>query len=102
MAITGVSAIGSVAATTADRTPQTAASQTAGGPSFEQMLGKVVNDAIGAVQNGEATAIQGVTGAVAPFKVVDAIMTAQRSLQQVIAIRDKAVAAYSELSHMQI
>ena len=66
------------------------------------MLGKVVSDAIGSIQGGEAIALQGVTGAVAPFKVVDALMTAQRSLQQVVAIRDKAVAAYSEIAHMQI
>lgn len=102
MAITGVSAIGAATATAVNRAPQAAASQATAGPSFEQMLGNVVNEAIGNVQNGEATAIQGVTGAAAPFKVVDAIMTAQRSLQQVVAIRDKAVAAYSEIAHMQI
>ena len=102
MAITGISAIGAVAASEDNRVPPAGSSQATQGPSFEQMLGNVVNDAIGAVQGGEATAIQGVSGAAAPFKVVDAIMTAQRSLQQVIAIRDKAVAAYSEIAHMQI
>lgn len=102
MAITGVSAVGAAATSAVERVPQAAASQSTSGPSFEQMLGNVLNEAIGAVKTGEATAIQGVTGAAAPFKVVDAIMTAQRSLQQVIAIRDKAVAAYSEISHMQI
>lgn len=73
-----------------------------GGGDFGQMLGQVINDAIGTMQTGEATAIQGLQGSAPPFKVVEAVMSAQRSLQQVLAIRDKAVSAYQEISHMAI
>ena len=73
-----------------------------GGGDFGQVLGQVVNDAIGTMQTGEATAIQGLQGAAPPFKVVEAVMAAQRSLQSALAIRDKAVSAYQEISHMAI
>jgi len=72
------------------------------GGDFGQVLGQVVNDAIGTMQTGEAMAIQGLQGAAPPFKVVEAVMAAQRSLQSVLAIRDKAVSAYQEISHMAI
>ncbi len=71
-------------------------------PSFEQTLAKTVSDAVGAVQDGEAAAIQGVDGAMPTFKVVEQLMSAQRSLQQIIAIRDKAVSAYQDIAHMTI
>ena len=58
--------------------------------------------ALGQVQSGEAAAIQGLQGGMPPHKVVDAVMGAQRTLQSMLAIRDKAVAAYQEISRMQI
>ena len=66
------------------------------------MLGKVVTDAVGTLQAGESAAIQGVQGAMPTFKVVDAVMGAQRTLQQALAIRDKAVSAYQEITRMAI
>jgi flagellar hook-basal body complex protein FliE len=36
------------------------------------------------------------------MKVVDSVMAAQRSLQSVLAIRDKAVSAYQEVARMAI
>jgi flagellar hook-basal body complex protein FliE len=78
------------------------ASAEASGPSFAQTLGQVVTDAVGALQSGEAAAIQGVQGALPPFKVVESIMSAQRTLSQALAIRDKAVSAYQEITRMAI
>jgi flagellar hook-basal body complex protein FliE len=54
------------------------------------------------VQAGEAAAIQGLQGGMEPYKVVDSIMGAQRTLQSMLAIRDKAVSAYQEVSRMAI
>ena len=71
-------------------------------PSFEPTLGQVVGDAVGTVLNGEAAAIQGVTGDLPTFKVVEQVMSAQRTLQEMIAIRDKAVSAYQEITRMAI
>jgi flagellar hook-basal body complex protein FliE len=93
------SAVGSASAS--GRTPQSAAAPTAG-PSFEQMLTQAIGAAIDTLQTGEAVAIQGVAGAASPMKVVESVMAAQRSLQTVLAIRDKAVAAYQEIARMTI
>jgi flagellar hook-basal body complex protein FliE len=71
-------------------------------PSFTQTLGQVVSDAVGTIQNGEAAAIQGVNGDMPSFKVVEQVMGAQRTLQQAISIRDKAVSAYQEIMRMTI
>jgi flagellar hook-basal body complex protein FliE len=71
-------------------------------PSFEHTLGQVVSDAVGTIQNGEAAAIQGVNGDMPTFKVVEEVMNAQRTLQQAISVRDKAVSAYQEITRMAI
>ena len=80
--------------------PAGAASAT--GPSFTDMLGQIISAGVNTIQGGESAAIQGMTGAAAPFKVVEAVMEAQRTLQEGLAIRDKVVSAYQEISRMAI
>ena len=72
------------------------------GTTFEQALGQVLGSAVDALRNGEALAIQGVEGAASPMKVVSGVMEAQRSLQSVLAVRDKLVSAWQDLSKMVI
>jgi flagellar hook-basal body complex protein FliE len=99
--IENISGIGSASLTASVRSPAAAAAPTQG-PSFEQALSQVIGAAVNTLQAGEAVAIQGVEGAVSPMKVVDSVMAAQRSLQTVLAIRDKAVSAYQEIAHMTV
>jgi flagellar hook-basal body complex protein FliE len=100
MIIDSVSAIGAQSVSGV-RSPPPAA-QPADGPSFEQALAQVVGSAVDTLNTGEAVAIQGVVGAAPPMKVVESVMAAQRSLQTVLAIRDKAVSAYQEIARMAI
>jgi flagellar hook-basal body complex protein FliE len=103
MAIDGVSAVGAVGRSLeVGATGATGATSATAGTSFSDAVGKVFSDAIGTVQTGEAAAIQGLQGGMAPAKVVDTIMGAQRTLQSMLAIRDKAVSAYQEISRMAI
>jgi len=105
MAISDISALGaSVTQAVSGRSSPSAptAATSASGPSFAQTLGQVVGDAVGVLQTGEAAAIQGIQGALPPFKVVESIMGAQRTLSQALAIRDKAVSAYQEITRMSI
>jgi flagellar hook-basal body complex protein FliE len=103
MAISEIAPLGVTQAVSGRSAPSaTAASAAASGPSFAETLGKVVSDAVGTLQSGEAAAIQGVQGALPPFKVVESIMGAQRTLSQALAIRDKAVSAYQEITRMTI
>lgn len=83
-------------------TQPTAAAAATSGPSFAQTLAQAANDAVATIQSGEAAAIQGVTGAAPTFKVVEQLMSAQRTLQETISIRDKAVSAYQEITRMTI
>lgn len=72
------------------------------GADFSQIMTQVSGDAVGTMKTAEATAIQGIQGAASVDKVVESIMSAQRSLQSTLAIRDKAVSAYQEISRMAI
>jgi flagellar hook-basal body complex protein FliE len=73
-----------------------------GAQSFGEVLAEFSAGTIGALKQGEAAAISGMQGNAPLQQVVEAIMEAERSLQTAIAIRDKVVAAYQELSRMTI
>ena len=100
MAIDGVSAVGAVGRSL--DLGATGATSATEGTSFVDAIGKAFSDSIGSMQAGEASAIQGLQGGMEPYKVVDSIMGAQRTLQSMLAIRDKAVSAYQEVSRMAI
>lgn len=104
MMIDGVTALSAAKSTSqALGTSGTAAAAgNAGVGDFGQVLSQVIGDAISTVKTGEATAIQGLQGSTPAFKVVEAVMAAQRTLQSALAIRDKAVSAYQEISRMAI
>ena len=70
--------------------------------SFGQVMQQVATDAMSSVNKAEAAAIDGLQGKAGTREVVDAILQAERSMQTAIAIRDKLVSAYHELSRMQI
>jgi flagellar hook-basal body complex protein FliE len=69
---------------------------------FAALLGQVAADAAGTVRNAEALSIAGIRGQASVQQVVEAVMSAEQTLQGALAIRDKAVAAYLELSRMSI
>ncbi|WP_320143810.1 flagellar hook-basal body complex protein FliE [uncultured Cohaesibacter sp.] len=72
------------------------------GNTFADYFSGVTTDAINTVKMGEAAAIEGIEGKESVQNVVDAVMNAELALQSAIAIRDKVVAAYQEVSRMTI
>lgn len=54
------------------------------------------------VRQGEASAIAGIEGRLPLQTVVENVMAAERTLQATLAVRDKLVSAYLEISRMQI
>jgi flagellar hook-basal body complex protein FliE len=72
------------------------------GSDFGQIMSQISGDAIGTLKSAEATSIEGLQGAAPVHQVVETIMAAQRSLQSALALRDKAVTAYQEISRMAI
>jgi flagellar hook-basal body complex protein FliE len=99
--LAAISAANSVSGDIAMSAPA-AATPGAPGAGFDEMLSQLFNSGVKSLQAGEAAAIQGLEGSAPPFKVVDSIMTAQRTLQSALAVRDKAVGAFQEISRMAI
>jgi flagellar hook-basal body complex protein FliE len=96
--LSGLTSLGGIVGATAPQAP----TPPSDGVSFETALGQAVGSAVDTLQAGEAAAIQGVVGAAPPMRVVESVMDAQRSLQSVLAIRDKLVSAWQDISRMSI
>jgi flagellar hook-basal body complex protein FliE len=69
---------------------------------FGSFLAQMVSDTAHTLKAGEATAVAGINGQASTNEVVQAVMTTEQTLQSAIAIRDKVVAAFLELSRMSI
>ncbi|MCB5173570.1 flagellar hook-basal body complex protein FliE [Microvirga lenta] len=69
---------------------------------FGDMMLQVAAKATETLKAGEAAAISGIQGKASVQQVVEAVMAAEQTLQTAIAIRDKVVAAYLEISRMAI
>ncbi len=80
----------------------TAAQVDAAGASFGATVARAAADVAGNLHHAETVSIQGIKGQATTREVVDAVMTAQQSLQTALAIRDKIVSAYLEISRMTI
>lgn len=83
----------------AGRTAATAASAAA---DFATVLGSLVSDTGTSLRKSEAAAVAGIEGRMPTHTVVESLLTAERSLQTTLAVRDKVVAAYQEISRMAI
>ena len=93
-----LSMLGSSSATT--NATQNAAA--ANGSDFGAMMTKLSKDAVDNVKQAETMSVDGLTGKADVQAVVQSVMSAQESLQTALAIRDKAVAAFQEVSRMSI
>lgn len=70
------------------------------GPDFASVLAEVAAEGLQTLKTGEATALAGLQGKASVQEVVQAVMSTEQTLQAAIAIRDKVVAAYQEISRM--
>jgi flagellar hook-basal body complex protein FliE len=72
------------------------------GGSFADLLKQAGGDAMGALKQGEAQSLQAVTGKADITAVTAAVNSAELALQAVVAVRDKVIAAYQDISKMPI
>lgn len=79
---------------------QTASSTS--GPSFGTVLQDYADSAVSHLKQGEAAAVAGIEGKLPVQSVVEQIMAAERTLQAAIAVRDKLVGSYLEITRMQV
>ncbi len=79
-----------------------AGGSTTASPDFGAYLKSMAADTVGALKTGEAMSIAGMQGKASTQQVVEAVMQAEQSLHAAVAIRDKVVGAYLEISRMSI
>jgi flagellar hook-basal body complex protein FliE len=72
------------------------------GSEFATVLAGFSADTVQMLKGAEATATAGVQGRASVQQVVEAVMAAEQQLQAAIAIRDKVVSAYLEISRTAI
>jgi flagellar hook-basal body complex protein FliE len=78
------------------------AADNAVGTSFSELLAAAANRTVDTLHNAESMSVKGLQGGADTRDVVDAVMNAEQSLQAAIAIRDKIVTAYLDISRMSI
>jgi flagellar hook-basal body complex protein FliE len=70
--------------------------------SFASVLSDLASRTVGTLEQAEQMSVQGLQGQVDTREVVDAVMSAEQALTAAVAIRDKIVSAYMEISRMAI
>lgn len=73
-----------------------------GSGSFSKILSGYISSAAETMKAAETAAAAGIEGKIPLQSMVDQILSAERTLQTTIAIRDKVVSSYLEISRMQI
>ncbi|CVI59641.1 MULTISPECIES: flagellar hook-basal body complex protein FliE [Agrobacterium] len=96
----GASGISSLTESVFGSEQTTPAQQT--GASFASVLGNVSIDAMNNLKKAEVASFEGIQGKANTREVVDAMLSAEQSLQTAIALRDKIVSAYLDITKMQI
>ena len=85
------------------KVPSAAATTLSGnGGSFSDMLASFSNDTVAKLRTSETMSVAGIQGQATTQSVVEAVMSAQEQLQTALAVRDKAVAAFQDISRMPI
>ncbi|MFN3890876.1 MAG: flagellar hook-basal body complex protein FliE [Beijerinckiaceae bacterium] len=97
-----IAAAGPIAGVVASAAPLAAKTAVAAGSDFSSVMANLAAGALDAVKSAEASSLSAMQGKAQLHETVDALLAAERSLQTVIAVRDKVIAAYQEISRMQI
>lgn len=82
--------------------PATAAGAVDAAGSFASVLSDLATRTVGTLEHAEQMSVQGLQGQADTREVVDAVMSAEQALTAAVAIRDKIVSAYMEVSRMAI
>ena len=72
------------------------------GKGFGDMLTEAVKDATSTMRAGETAATQGAAGQGDVVQVVNAVTAAELTLETVVAVRDRVIAAYQDIIKMPI
>jgi flagellar hook-basal body complex protein FliE len=79
-----------------------AANAATAGADFSAAMGQAASDAARTLRSAETVSMAGLEGKASVQQVVDGVMSAERTLQTALAVRDKAVSAWQQISQMPI
>ena len=97
------SAVSSLLGSTQASTATQAVKASAANPSdFSSMVAKLSNETVDKLNTSETMSIAGISGKATTQSVVQAVISAQEALQTAVAVRDKAVSAFQEVTRMSI
>jgi flagellar hook-basal body complex protein FliE len=82
--------------------PQSATPGTETGPTFASVMSDMAKNTVDTLKGAEAASFAGIKGTMGTRQVVDAVMQADQTLQTAIAVRDKVVSAFLDITKMQI
>lgn len=74
----------------------------AAGGSFSDLLAGMVKNSVATAQAGEQQLAAGAMGQADLVNVVTAVAAAETTLEAVVAVRDKVIAAYQEIMRMPV
>ena len=97
-----ISAIGSVLSTVSSASKVGTEQITSAIGDFSAQLEKLGKGAVASLHSAENQSITALSGQGSTRDVVEAVMSAEQTLQIAVGVRDKIVAAYLELSRMAI
>ncbi len=69
---------------------------------FATMLGKLTGESIGNLHQAESISQQAAQGKVSPVDIATAVAHAETSLQMLVTLREKMIAAYQEVTRMSV
>ncbi|MGV1834828.1 flagellar hook-basal body complex protein FliE [Rhizobium rhizogenes] len=93
--------LSSVASNAIASTPETAIGSSAVG-SFASVMSDVAKNTVSTLKEAENASFAGIKGTMSTREVVDKVMQADQTLQTAIALRDKMVSAFLDITKMQI
>lgn len=82
--------------------PPAAQAGPAAAPSFAGLVREGLSATVDTLERSEATVVAGLSGKASVQQVVEAVSTAELSLQKVTAVRDRVIAAYQEIARMPV
>ena len=71
-------------------------------PSFASVMTNMATEMTNSLKHAESASMEGIKGNATTREVVDAVLQAEQSLQTAIALRDKVVSAFLDVTKMQM
>lgn len=94
--------LGSVVGENSSSSVTSAAESAKADHSFASVMGNMATQAIDSVKGAESMSFAGLKGTATTREVVDSMLQAEQTLQTAIAIRDKVVSAFLDVTKMQM